>query len=57
MTANILFLVNYLLTAAIIVRRMPREERALIERFGQEYISYMRRTGRLIPRIRIWRRE
>ncbi|RLF22591.1 MAG: hypothetical protein DRN15_03830 [Thermoprotei archaeon] len=56
-TANILFLVNYLLTAAIIVRRMPREERALIERFGQEYISYMRRTGRLIPRIRIWRRE
>ncbi|MFC1716837.1 protein-S-isoprenylcysteine O-methyltransferase [Candidatus Poribacteria bacterium] len=29
--------------------RAPREERILIEHFGQEYRSYMNRTGRLIP--------
>jgi len=29
--------------------RTPREERMMIEHFGQEYQDYMRQTGRLIP--------
>jgi protein-S-isoprenylcysteine O-methyltransferase Ste14 len=31
--------------------RLPREEEKLIERFGDEYRSYMKRTGRLLPRL------
>lgn len=31
--------------------RTPREERLMCEFFGQEYRDYMRRTGRLFPRI------
>ncbi len=52
-TANTLFLVNYLLTVAIITRRVLREEKALVEKFGQEYTSYMKKTGRLIPSLRL----
>lgn len=33
--------------------RVPREERMMLERFGQEYRTYMARTGRMIPRF--WR--
>ena len=29
--------------------RVPREERMMLDRFGDEYASYMRRTGRIIP--------
>jgi protein-S-isoprenylcysteine O-methyltransferase Ste14 len=31
--------------------RVPREERMLLEQFGDAYRDYMRRTGRLIPRL------
>ena len=31
--------------------RIPKEEQMMIEHFGEEYRSYMSRTGRLIPRI------
>ena len=31
--------------------RLPKEEEKLIERFGNEYREYMKRTGRLLPRI------
>jgi protein-S-isoprenylcysteine O-methyltransferase Ste14 len=33
--------------------RVPREERMMLERFGQEYRTYIARTGRMIPRF--WR--
>ena len=33
-----------------IVFRTPREEQMMIERFGDEYIAYMKRTGRYLPR-------
>jgi protein-S-isoprenylcysteine O-methyltransferase Ste14 len=32
--------------------RLPKEEEKLIERFGDEYRVYLRRTGRLLPRIK-----
>jgi protein-S-isoprenylcysteine O-methyltransferase Ste14 len=31
--------------------RTPREERMMCEFFGDQYRNYMRRTGRLLPRI------
>lgn len=33
--------------------RTPREEQMMSEFFGQEYLDYMRQTGRLFPRIRV----
>ena len=33
--------------------RVPREEQMMCESFGQEYLDYMRRSGRLIPRINL----
>jgi protein-S-isoprenylcysteine O-methyltransferase Ste14 len=32
--------------------RLPKEEEKLIERFGDEYRAYMKRTGRLLPHIK-----
>ena len=46
----ILFLV---LVIAVLMRIVviPLEERQLLEKFGDEYRSYMARTGRLVPRL------
>lgn len=33
----------------ICLRRIPREERMMLEHFGDEYRDYMARTGRIIP--------
>ncbi len=33
-----------------IVVRTPKEEQMMIERFGNEYITYMKHTGRYLPR-------
>ena len=35
----------------IFVMRIPKEERMMIDRFGEEYVAYMKRTGRYLPRI------
>lgn len=37
--------------AVMYVLRTPREERMMCEFFGDEYRAYMRRTGRLLPRL------
>ena len=33
------------------VLRVPREERMMLDQFGEEYRAYMDRTGRVVPRI------
>jgi protein-S-isoprenylcysteine O-methyltransferase Ste14 len=38
--------------APLYLYRVPREERMMLERFGQEYREYMNRTGRVMPRLR-----
>lgn len=40
-----------LMSLVMLMVRLPKEEMNLIERFGDEYKDYMRRTGRLIPRL------
>ena len=37
---------------AVLVVRTLKEEAHLEGRFGDEYRSYMRRTGRFVPRLR-----
>ncbi len=34
------------------VLRVPREERMMLDRFGEEYHAYMNRTGRVVPQLR-----
>jgi len=51
-SANLLLLINYLLTIILIFVRIPKEEQMLLEQFGDEYRAYMKRTGRLLPRFR-----
>ncbi|MHC4695913.1 MAG: methyltransferase [Planctomycetota bacterium] len=41
-----------ILIGTISIVRAPVEERQLIERFGEEYRAYMRRTGRFLPHLR-----
>ena len=36
----------------LILARLPKEEEKLIERFGDEYREYMKRTGALVPRLK-----
>ena len=35
----------------LLVTRIPKEERMMLEAFGDEYRRYMQRTGRLLPRM------
>jgi protein-S-isoprenylcysteine O-methyltransferase Ste14 len=41
-----------LAVALIWLIRVPAEERMMRERFGDEYVQYARKTGRVIPRSR-----
>lgn len=51
-SANLHFLIVFILTIIMIFVRMPREEQMMLDRFGDEYRAYMKRTGRLLPRFR-----
>jgi protein-S-isoprenylcysteine O-methyltransferase Ste14 len=38
-----------LLMLAILRTRIPREERAMLDRFGDSYREYRERSGRILP--------
>ena len=40
------------LVLGLLAVRTPKEERMLIEKFGQQYQDYMKNTGRFIPRFK-----
>jgi protein-S-isoprenylcysteine O-methyltransferase Ste14 len=40
------------IAVVVLIMRTPIEEQHLINRFGDEYRQYMRRTGRYLPRIK-----
>lgn len=52
MASNWFIGVATLMGLVMLMVRLPKEESNLIERFGEEYREYMKRTGRLIPKIR-----
>ncbi len=41
-----------LVVLTMLLIRLSKEEEKLIERFGDEYRAYVKRTGRLLPRIK-----
>ena len=49
-SANWVFILFAILAIAGMAARVPREEKMMIEEFGEEYIAYMQRTGRFFPR-------
>lgn len=51
LTANGLIGASSLLVLVLLAVRTPKEERMLIERFGQPYRDYMAKTGRFFPKI------
>ncbi|MHA1960031.1 MAG: isoprenylcysteine carboxylmethyltransferase family protein [Candidatus Thorarchaeota archaeon] len=49
---NWIFIVILIIILPYLFQRMGKEEQMMVDEFGEEYISYMNRTGRLFPRIR-----
>jgi protein-S-isoprenylcysteine O-methyltransferase Ste14 len=52
LTANWIFVAVCLLVFLGLLWRIPREEKMMLEAFGDEYKTYMQRTGRFFPRLR-----
>ena len=51
LAANWFVLVLLLLGSGLLIKRTAVEEAHLVERFGDQYRDYMRRTGRFFPRF------
>jgi protein-S-isoprenylcysteine O-methyltransferase Ste14 len=47
----VLTVVPVTLYAVLVARRLVREEEVMKEQFGQAYVEYEKRTGRLLPRL------
>jgi protein-S-isoprenylcysteine O-methyltransferase Ste14 len=50
-TANWVFIVLAVAVIAGLFARVPKEEKMMIETFGDEYTAYMQRTGRCFPKL------
>jgi protein-S-isoprenylcysteine O-methyltransferase Ste14 len=50
-SANWIFVAIALLVGAVFVVRVPKEEQMMIDEFGDEYREYMKRTGRVLPKL------
>jgi len=51
LTAHWAFVIFGLLSVGLLLLRVPREERMMLDEFGTEYGAYMQHTGRLFPRV------
>jgi protein-S-isoprenylcysteine O-methyltransferase Ste14 len=52
LSANLLILIPTVALALLLYAQLPEEENLLIDRFGDEYREYMKRTPRFIPDLR-----
>ncbi len=52
LAANWFIFAMLLVAFGVLMQRTPIEERRLIERFGDDYLEYMQRTGRYLPRLK-----
>ena len=52
LAANWFIFAMLLVAFGVLMKRTPIEERRLIERFGDDYLEYMQRTGRYLPRLK-----
>jgi protein-S-isoprenylcysteine O-methyltransferase Ste14 len=50
-SANWFFLGFFILSLIGLWVRVPREEKMMLEQFGEQYQEYMQRTGRFFPRM------
>ncbi|MFX1367224.1 MAG: isoprenylcysteine carboxylmethyltransferase family protein [Promethearchaeota archaeon] len=50
-SGNFLFLIILIIVIPGIYRRLKKEERMMVDQFGDEYLEYMKRTGRIFPKI------
>jgi protein-S-isoprenylcysteine O-methyltransferase Ste14 len=51
LAANWLLAASGLVVFILLVRRVPVEEKFLVDRFGEDYRTYRRQTGGLVPRL------
>lgn len=51
LSANMVIIVPHFLTLLSILSRIDKEEKMMEERFGEEYLEYEERTGRLVPKV------
>jgi protein-S-isoprenylcysteine O-methyltransferase Ste14 len=49
---DVLVILFFAFTIWVNYRRIPREEQMLIQEFGDEYLEYIKRSGRLLPHFR-----
>jgi len=49
---DVLVILFFAFTIWVNYRRIPREEQMLIQEFGDEYLEYIKRSGRLLPQFR-----
>jgi len=53
LTAYIPLIIFAIIGVPLTYARMKDEERMMIERFGSEYEEYLKRTGRIFPKLRV----
>jgi protein-S-isoprenylcysteine O-methyltransferase Ste14 len=51
LTANWFFAAFFVVFLVGLLTRVPKEERMLLDQFGEEYNEYMRHTGRFFPKM------
>jgi protein-S-isoprenylcysteine O-methyltransferase Ste14 len=50
-SANWFFVIFFVLTLVTLSHRVSREEKMMLDEFGEEYHTYMKRTGSFFPKV------
>ena len=48
-SSDLLVSIFFAFTIGVNYRRIPEEEQMMIDEFGEEYLEYMKRSGKLLP--------